>query len=569
MSAFSDAIQDLFAALAGLQKPLGPRVNAVLEVLEKATPEEAACATGPLVEVIARSGEPSIALLGILGRLVCCGVNFWGVFPAYLAGIRYHLTRAAEAERAIRALLPAGKQMAELSQDDARAIYDQLPEAIKPLVESWDLLAFLLGSAMPIFEQLKPFRQLARAMGIDPGWLRDCEGVPDWVAKLPQVLDGEAAADGPLPDPDPGINAALASLREASTRPPQAANSIRQALQPLFQATTFVPPEAFHRAAAGLAEIASQADPAWAAELAGICGGFIERGADPERGVDVLIAGLPRLLDPVVAFVEACRQRGKQGEESPVRTHMKAVAQAMPEAKRALDAISAYCLGTIAHLARSPAARLRHGRNAELLSKLNVVRWDTGNTGFLWKMLQVLEEELVILGPALKLGWKVKISGIGDNFQLHALIGGHLVGRPEDGKYPGVVSIHSQQPEPGPGVPLPPRAVATQTNAPCTGQEPGFSSRIQLWNWTALQKDGTLPANPISAHEHFIWNEGVPADILPFAGVRIVLLGDSTIHRGWNGGRIFPFMQASFEVVETISADMASDWLGRIAAGQG
>jgi hypothetical protein len=278
---------------------------------------------------------------------------------------------------------------------------------------------------------------------------------------------------------------------------------------------------------------------------------------------------LARLLDPTVTFVEACRALAQEGEEgSPVENHAEAISAELPEPRRALDAISTYCLGTIAHLARSPVARRRHGHNPDLLGRLNAVRWETGNTGFLWKMLQVLDEELIVLAPVQKMGWKVKINGVGDNFQLHALIGGHLVGLPEEGKYPGQISTHDQRPAPAPGVPLHPRALATQMNAPCTGREPGFSSQIQLWNWTALHKDGTLPANPIQEHEHFIWNEGVPADILPFEGVRVILLGESTVNRNWNGGRLFPFMEASFEVVETMTPDAARGWLDRIATGK-
>ena len=183
-------------------------------------------------------------------------------------------------------------------------------------------------------------------------------------------------------------------------------------------------------------------------------------------------------------------------------------------------------------------------------------------------MLQVIDEELVVLAPTFRLGWRVRIAGVADNFQLHVLLGGYLVGQVDDGRYPGRVGTHDH-PEPGPGVPLSPRAVATQTIAPCTGREPGFSSDLQLWNWTALQPDATLPADPVAARQHWIWNEGVPADIAPFAGTRLVLLGPSTIQRNWNGGRIFPFLDASFTVVETMTPETAGAWLRRITARQG
>jgi hypothetical protein len=569
MAAFSDAIQDFFAAFANPQRhDFAAAVDGVLAASPHASPEELNWAAGPLIEMVVHTDLPSVALLGILGDLLCRGASSWGLIPHLLAGIRQHLSVAAEVERALAPHVPAGKKWKDLPADQARTLQDQLPEPARTHARSWNLLGFLLGPSMPVFEQVAPFRQLARGMGLDTAWLRTSVAEPDWLPHLTRILEERAAADGPLPDPNAALDAALARLRQVADSPPQAADSMQQTVAPLFGVTIFAPPDCFQRAAAELARIAADADPAWASQLASVCGAFVERGADPEPGADALLAGLPRLLDPTVAFLEACQARGVEEGESPLAKHAAAVGQEMPAQRRAVEAISSYCLGTLAHLARCPAVRKRYGSNRNLLARLAAVRWEVGDTGFLWKMLQVLEEELVILAPAYRAGWKVKIGGIGDNFQLHALIGGHLVGSRAEGKYPGIIGTPGG-PEPPPGVPLSARALATQTDAPCTGQEPGFASGIQLWNWTALRKDGTLPDNPILASEHFVWNEGIPADIVPFEGTRVVLLGDSFVHRSWNGGRIFPFMSASFQVVETLSPEATGDWLGQIAARVG
>ena len=533
--------------------------------MRKVAPDEARWAAGPLVEMIARSPQPRISVLGVLGEVLCRGVNFWGYLPNYVAALGRTLASAAEIENAVRPLMPRGTRFAELPENESQGILDKLPEAARSNAHTWSRIGFYLGPAIPIFEQVKGARQLARAMDMPIGWLADnCVGV-DWLSKLPALFE---AVEEPLPDQSPTIDAALAEVRRQSVHPPQNREFVQRSLRPIFDATTFVAPELYGRTAAELACIAADADPEWAGELAGVCGAFTERGANPEPGADALVGGLPRLLDPVVAFVEECRALPTGKDESAVEVHGATVGKKMPAGQRAFNAISGYCLGTIAHLARSPAARLRHRGRADLLAKLNVVRWDTGNTGFLWTMLQVLDEEVVILSPEFKIGWRVRIAGVGDNFQLHALIGGHLIGQIDDGKYPGKIGTHGQ-PETGPGVPLSPRAIATQMNAPCTGREPGFFSSLQLWNWTALQRDATLPPNPVSAHQHWVWNEGVPADIAAFDGTRVVLLGPATLHRGWNGGRVFPFMEASFKVVETMPSQVAVDWLNRIAARSG
>lgn len=63
----------------------------------------------------------------------------------------------------------------------------------------------------------------------------------------------------------------------------------------------------------------------------------------------------------------------------------------------------------------------------------------------------------------------------------------------------------------------------------------------------------TLPQKPLevvgeAVHRESVpvsqlgMNEGVPADIAKFEGVRVVLIGPGTIQRGWNAQRVFPGM---------------------------
>jgi hypothetical protein len=184
-------------------------------------------------------------------------------------------------------------------------------------------------------------------------------------------------------------------------------------------------------------------------------------------------------------------------------------------------------------------------------------------------MLQVLDgEELLILSPEPRVGFRVRIRGIGDNFQLHTLLAGHIVGPVEEGLYPGLVgTIRDGHASPAqPGRPLDARAVGVAGDLPCTRDEAAVWSHLQLWTWEALQPDGRLPDNPIAQHELFVYNEGVPADIPPFEGVRVILLGDVSFSRSWNGVRIFPFMPADLRVEAKLSAEEVDGWLKRIAA---
>ena len=78
-------------------------------------------------------------------------------------------------------------------------------------------------------------------------------------------------------------------------------------------------------------------------------------------------------------------------------------------------------------------------------------------------------------------------------------------------------------------------------------------------------KPGCLVQAPTPASDHFIGNEGVPADIPLFDEVRVVLVGEASYQRSWNGGRIFQGMHGEFEIEEKLDTETVRDWLHRIA----
>ena len=118
------------------------------------------------------------------------------------------------------------------------------------------------------------------------------------------------------------------------------------------------------------------------------------------------------------------------------------------------------------------------------------------------KMLGVLDdEELVALHSEQQRGYVIRIAGISDNFQLHTLLADALIGDPAQGWLTG------ERPDP--------RAVALSRNAPYDGREHvTVHGPFNLLNWFGLKADGKLPEGTEN-HDSWIWNEGVPADIVP------------------------------------------------------
>jgi hypothetical protein len=177
------------------------------------------------------------------------------------------------------------------------------------------------------------------------------------------------------------------------------------------------------------------------------------------------------------------------------------------------------------------------------------------NTGANWlhQMLAVLDDEpLLVLHPAQKKGYRVRIEGIASNFDLHTLLGAALIGDPSEGWLEGKA-------------PSPDVIEALQGRAPT--EPPQMIGVFNLVNYTGLGKDGTILKEMKPGgrwQSDWIWNEGTPADILPFEGLRVILLTDPPYTRLWNVQRIFDGMIGRLYVDDTLTPEQVQEWLHRL-----
>jgi hypothetical protein len=317
------------------------------------------------------------------------------------------------------------------------------------------------------------------------------------------------------------------------------------------------------------------------------CGSLTERGGDPEIAGPALLEKLPPIAEASSRFYERCRQvaiadaeliaelRANPEIEDPETAPADVVDQSVsnhgwpvlteklgpelyradPESVLAYMADNFYRLSLIAHLSRSRSLRKRARSDAANLE--SVLRADAaGNLhrSFLAGMLQVLDEELLlVLHVDQRKGYDVRISGISDNFQLHALLAGTLVGAASEGW------IDGKRPDP--------RTTAQCRNAFVDGKGGSVPGAFNLFNWTAMKPDGSLPTGQREdSTRHWIWNEGNPSEILPFEGRRIVLLGPPPFDRTWNSGRQFPGMIAEMTVERKLGESNFDVWRSRLAA---
>ena len=162
-------------------------------------------------------------------------------------------------------------------------------------------------------------------------------------------------------------------------------------------------------------------------------------------------------------------------------------------------------------------------------------------------------EELLVIHPASEQGFRVRISGISDNFQLHTLLADALNG-PDGFPY--------DKPDP-------------QTAAISRGeQEPtddDFAVGVfNMVNWTGIK--GLLGESDDDDESHsffdeWIWGEGTPYDIEKFEGTRVVLIDDAPYQRSWQAHLTFDGIRPEVTVVEKLTPQQVQDWLQCFQAG--
>jgi hypothetical protein len=305
------------------------------------------------------------------------------------------------------------------------------------------------------------------------------------------------------------------------------------------------------------------------------CGSLVECGGDPHVTGFALLDLLPVLLRNVGDFYElACDRAANDADlareiesrkaddpEYDLESYISdeswdalalrygpALFQEHPMPVFAHMADRFFTLGVIAHLSRSKELRAAARARPELLERSRANDGYFGGQTHLTCMLRVLDNEpLLVLHPAEGKGYALRISGVADNFQLHTLLAGELIG---DGRLSGE-----------------PPSASVVALARGIGEPSGrLNARgsFNLWNWTGLRADGTLPEGQTGS-EHWIWNEGVPADVRAFEGTRVVLLSPPPYSRGWNAGRRFAHMPVECAVERELSADEVRALLARMA----
>jgi hypothetical protein len=146
------------------------------------------------------------------------------------------------------------------------------------------------------------------------------------------------------------------------------------------------------------------------------------------------------------------------------------------------------------------------------------------------------DEPLVVLDPASGRGFRLTMSGVGDNYQLHTLLADRLI-RPGHGGL-----LDAQPPEPAWVA-----AATTAVPGPFDMSSP-IMRRFRLF-------DG---------YGDYVHPDGWPADIKPLDGARVLVLHPPNGNYGWNNGRAYVSMVPTLTVEQELEEAEAADWLSRV-----
>jgi hypothetical protein len=160
----------------------------------------------------------------------------------------------------------------------------------------------------------------------------------------------------------------------------------------------------------------------------------------------------------------------------------------------------------------------------------------TGRAHFLEGLAMVLDDEpLIVLDPASRRGFRLTMSGVGDNWQLHTLLADRLSG-PD-----GVPWLEPPRPD----------WVAEATDAPLvrhSGTDPVLR-RFRLYDGTG----------------RYVYPEGRPAGTGAVEGKRVLVLHPPNGRFGWVHARVYEGMRPTLTLDAVLAREEASGWLGRIA----
>jgi len=272
-------------------------------------------------------------------------------------------------------------------------------------------------------------------------------------------------------------------------------------------------------------------------------GALVEGGAAPELAWPAIVSDLANLLERATTFASAVVKHSKDPHiDTAIERSGAVVAKKMPREAEAWKATPSRCLAAVACLTKSKKLRSRVLKDVALQEACWPLSDAVAEVGYLLQALRIVDDEtILVLAPDARLGWRVEVDAMPSNAELYILLADALVGDPRKGRLAGK------------------RPDAKAVAAIRAGTHPPKSAAsaavpFHLVSWTALEADGSLAPADSSETDHWIWMEGIPADIPPGPGKsRVVLVQDPPYARPVPVSPSFESLQPQVRIVAELS----------------
>jgi len=283
---------------------------------------------------------------------------------------------------------------------------------------------------------------------------------------------------------------------------------VHDALQRMAAATRGASPREVDEALAQLLTVLATIRFGKGADLAKLAGAMTDFGTGATVVLPVLVERAAEAMEQAARFARAYGDAfgglPDAGDPELIAPTITRAADTAPQwgmtQREGIGLVEAWFTGgdwvqPVLYLAQRKDMRVVLPQRERLTAAIDAVREHIGTAHWLYGLLRVLDDApLVVLHRPDGRGYRVIISGIGDNFQLHTLLAARLIG----GQSQGLLA----------GTPPSPAEIAAASDGADLTPPGGLTGCFNL----------------VDAYGKWIWNEGRPSDIPRLESEHVVVL---------------------------------------------
>jgi hypothetical protein len=252
--------------------------------------------------------------------------------------------------------------------------------------------------------------------------------------------------------------------------------------------------------------------------LALALGALVEAGAPAELAWRALAPDLVALLERATRFATDALKQSKEADVDRAIEKAAALARKRPEDAGAWASVPSRCLAAIACLTHSKPLRAAERAGGALSAAAAPLAEVIPEVAYLVQALHIVDDETwLVLAPGSGRGWRVKVDALPSNAELYVLLADALA---KNAKSEG---LFGGRPEA--------KAVAAVRDGATPKRPTAVTVPFELCAFTAVSPDGTLEPAGEADEEHVLEPDGLPADVPPLDGERIVLVRDAKTPR--------------------------------------